>query len=158
LALIGFLFLDWFGLDTFVQGSVKEGDGSELGFVNVAAGGGFSGWDSLGWFALALCVIAIVAGLAVPIAYARSEGPALAQFTAVLSCMFGILAIIALIVQVIFQPGPDEIVGVESGWWLGLLACLGIARGGYLSMHDEYIPDVPLPDVEVRPVPSIEAQ
>ena len=134
LALLGFMFMDWFSLES-------------------ARASGISGWDALGWLALALCAIAFVAGLALPLVYARSESPALPELTAVLCGLFGSLAVIALLVQVIFQPGPDEIVSVESGWWLGLLATLAIARGGYLSMHDEYVPDLPLPDVEVRPAP-----
>jgi drug/metabolite transporter (DMT)-like permease len=146
LALVGFLFLDWFG--------VTGGPGQKPGWTAYAhVLDGSTGWDTLGWLALALCLIAMLLGLAVPLAYARSESPALPELTAVLCCFAGILAVIALLVQVIFQPGPDELVRVESGWWLGLLAALGIARGGYLSMHDEFITDVPLPDVEVRPAP-----
>ena len=154
LALIGFLFLDWFSVPK-VEGAVFNRAVGAPAYAGVFSlhGGGVSGWDSLGWLALALCVIAIVAGLAVPVVYARSESPALPELSAILACFFGIVAVIALLVQVIFQPGPDELVRVESGWWLGLLAAVGIARGGYLSMRDEFVPDVPLPDVEVRPAP-----
>jgi hypothetical protein len=153
LALLGFLFMDWFEISAVVQGSSSSSDGNTLGFVNVISGGGVSGWDSLGWLALALVVLALLAGLALPLVFATHESPVLPQFTAVCALLIGSVAAIALVVQVIFQPGPDEIVSVQSGWWLGFLATLGIARGGYLSMHDEYLQDVPLPDVEVRPAP-----
>ena len=132
LALLGFLFLDWFGVED---------------------GAGTSGWDSLGWLALALCVLAIVAGLAVPILFALHESPVLPLFGAIVAVLVGALAVIALLVQVIFQPGPDELVVVRSGWWLGLLAAAGVARGGFLSMRDEYLPGVPIPDVPLRPAP-----
>ena len=156
LALVGFLFLDWFGTPA-IEGAYfnrSVGAPAYAGKFSLTSDG-ISGWDSLGWLALALCITAIIAGLALPIIYARNESPSLPEVTAVIACFVGTLAAIGLIVQVIFQPGPDEFVRVESGWWLGFLATCGIARGGYLSMRDEYIPDIPLPDVEVRPAPSI---
>ena len=128
-ALLAFLFLvDWFG--------------------------DASGWDSLGWFALALCVLTIVAGLALPLVFAFYESPVLPLFSAICAMLLGGLAVIALLVQVVAQPGQDELVAVQSGWWLGLLAAAGVARGGFLSMRDEYLPGVPLTDVPVRPAPA----
>ena len=132
LALFGFLFLDWFGAH---------------------GGAGVSGWDSLGWLALALCVLAIAAGVALPFVFGLSEGPVLSLATAIVAMLAAGLAVIALLVQVVFQPGPDALVDVLSGWWLGLLAAAGIARGGFLSLRDEYLPGVPIPDVPVRPAP-----
>ncbi|MEJ7787386.1 MAG: hypothetical protein WKF96_21490 [Solirubrobacteraceae bacterium] len=132
LALIGFLFLDWFG---------------------ITGGNGVSGWDSLGWFALALCVLAILVGLALPLVFGFVESPVLPLTTAIAAMLLGGLAVIALLVQAVLQPGPDEVVGVQSGWWLGLLAAAGVARGGFLSMRDEYLPGVPLADIELRPAP-----
>jgi hypothetical protein len=129
LALFGFLFTHWFG----VPGP---------GFV--------SGWDYLGWFTLTLCVLAILVGLALPIAFATRESPVLPQLLAVVAAMVGILAVVAILVENLTQ--PDGAI-VLSGWWLGLLAAGGVARGGYLSMHDEYLQDVPLADVPVRPAP-----
>jgi hypothetical protein len=128
LTLLGVLFLvDWFG--------------------------DASGWDALGWFALALCVLSIVAGLAVAIVFALYESPVLPQFIAVCALFVGSLTVIALLVQVVFQPGTDELVTVKAGWWLGLLAAAGVARGGFLSMRDEYLADQPTADVPVRPAP-----
>ncbi|MDX6666041.1 MAG: hypothetical protein QOG68_2247 [Solirubrobacteraceae bacterium] len=157
LALFGVMFLDWFGVPVVLntQTDVAKGTGNTLGFLNISAqhANGLSGWDSLGWLALALCVLAIVAGLAVAIVFALCESPVLPLLAAGCALVIGTLAVIALIVQVIFQPGPDELVDVKSGWWLGLLAVLAVARGGYLSMHDEFLVDVPIRDVEVRPAP-----
>jgi hypothetical protein len=132
LALLGFLFLDWFG---------------------VPAGPGLSGWDALGWFALAVCVLAIVAALALPFVFVLYESPVLPMFAATLTMLLGGLAVIAILVTSIAQPGSDELVDLKSGWWLGLLAAFGVARGGFLSLRDEYLPAVPLADVPVRPAP-----
>lgn len=147
LALLGFLFLDWFGVP-LPAGSflVRFGDGKW-------AHGALSGWDSLGWLALALCLLTILAGLAVPIVFSLYESPVLPQLTAILATTLGILTVIALLVQVVAQPGHDELVAVQAGWWLGLLAAAGVARGGFLSMRDEYLPGVPIPDVPLRPAP-----
>jgi hypothetical protein len=132
LALLGFLFLDWF---------------------RVGGAGGVSGWDSLGWFAVALCVLTIVAGLALPIVFALYESPVLPLFVAIVAVMLATVAVIALLVQVVWQPGEDGATTLQSGWWLGLLAAAGVARGGFLSMRDEYLPGVPIPDVPLRPAP-----
>lgn len=131
LALLAFLWLDWFATPT----------------------SGLSGWDSLGWLALALCLLAIAAGLALPVVVGLQRSPVLPMLAAIVTMLAGGLAVLALIVQVVFQPGPDELVSVRSGWWLGLLAAAGVARGGFLSMRDEHVPGVALPEVEARPAP-----
>ena len=132
IALFGFLYLDWF---------------TEFGKAA-------TGFESLGWLAMALCVLAILAGLALPPIFAFMESPVLPVFMAIVATLLGGLAAIALLVQVIAQPGQDEQVTVMSGWWLGFLAACGISRGGFLSMRDEYLPGVPIPDVPVRPAPA----
>ena len=129
IALLAFLFLvDWFS--------------------------GVSGWDSLGWFALVLCVLAVVAGLTCAAMFSLHESPVLPVGSAIAATFFGVLAVIALLVQVVLQPGTDESVTVQAGWWLGLLSAAGVARGGFLSMRDEYLPGAPMPDVDVRPAPA----
>lgn len=135
IALLAFLLLvDWFG-------------------APAVEGGAASGWESLGWLALVLCLLAVVAGLATAVAFSLYDSPVLPILAAIAATVIGILAVVALLVQVIFQPGEDGGVQVLAGWWLGLLAAAGIARGGFLSMRDEYLPDVPIADVPVRPAP-----
>ena len=129
LALFGFLFTNWFG---------------------VVGRGYVSGWDYLGWFTLALCVVAILAGLALPLVFATHESPVLPVGMAIVALLAGGLATIAILVENLAQPAGAIVL---SGWWLGLLAAVGVARGGFLSMRDEYLPGVPLPDVPVRPAP-----
>ena len=151
LALLGFLFLDWFGA-TGVEGSYRNARSGWTAYAAVADPG-LSGWDSLGWLALALCVLTVAAGLALPFVFGLVESPVLPLAAAIAAMLIGGLAVIALLVQVVAQPGQDEVVGVQSGWWLSLLAAAGVARGGFLSMRDEYLPGVPLADVELRPAP-----
>lgn len=148
LALIGFLYLDWF---TEAPATVVDASGATTYTGTDATA---TGWESLGWLALGLCVLAIVAGLALVLAFSFAESPVLPVLAAILTTLLGGLAAIALVVQAIFQPGEDSLVGVMSGWWLGFLAACGIARGGFLSMRDEYLPGVDVPDAELRPAPA----
>lgn len=150
LALLGVLFLDWFAGELGPLTGRHHGGWTAYAYDT----GGISGWDSLGWFALALCVLTIVAGVAVPLLFATQQSPVLPLFTAICALFLGTLAVIALLVQVVAQPGPDELVAVKAGWWLGLLSAAGVARGGFLSMRDEYLPGVPVADVPVRPAPA----
>ena len=148
LALLGFLFLDWYGA-TGLEGAYLAPHRATV-FAYQHAGG--SGWDSLGWLTLTLCVLAIVAGLALPFVFAGYESPVLPVFTAAVTVFLAGLACLAIVVQGIFQPDGGSAV-VLSGYWLGLIAAFGIARGGFLSMRQEYLPGVPIKDVEVRPAP-----
>ena len=128
-ALFVFEFLDWFG--------------------------GASGWSSLGWAAVLFCVLAIAAGLTLPLVGAANDSPVLAVIFAVCATLFGSLAVVALLIQVIAQPGPDELVDVQAGWWLGLLAAIGVALGGWLSMRQESTPNARDRPVDVRPAPPV---
>jgi hypothetical protein len=114
---------------------------------------GASGWHVLGWAALAACVLAIVAGLALPLAAATHESPVLPISASIMASLAGGIAIIALLIQVILQPGPDQLVEVKAGWWLGLIACFGIAGGGWLAMRDERSPNARERPIETRPAP-----
>ncbi|MCW2966475.1 MAG: hypothetical protein JWM71_247 [Solirubrobacteraceae bacterium] len=149
LALLGFLFLDWFGLSG-VEGVYGDGDTgrSTLSIAHLNT----SGWHALGWLTLALCVLAIAAGLALPFVVALYESPVLPVLAAILTVVTAGLALVAILVEGIFQPDGGSTV-VLSGYWLGLIATFAIARGGFLSMRDEYLPAVPIKDIEVRPAP-----
>jgi len=156
LALLGFLFLDWFAAGL---GPLSTAPGEVRAYATgwTAYGPGefrASGWDSLGWLALALCVLAIAAGLLLPLVVASFESPVLPIFAGIAAQLLGLLAVVALIVQVIFQPGDDRHTTVLSGWWLGLIAAAGIARGGFASIRDEHSPAAKPVDVPVRPAPA----
>jgi tetrahydromethanopterin S-methyltransferase subunit C len=152
LALVGFLFLDWF---TFVPRVVNAAPlTTGVDEVTFYGPGSITGWDSLGWFALGVCVLAIVAGVLLPFVLAFWEAPVLPVSVAITAQLLGGLAVVALIVQNIFQPGDNASTIVLSGWWLGLIAAAGIAYGGFLSIRDEHSPAAKPVDVPVRPAPA----
>lgn len=146
-ALVGFLFLDWFGR---VPGTLRVG-GNGVAFYLV---GGESGWHSLGWAALAACVLAIVAGLALAALSATHESPVLPVAGAVVASFVAALALLALLIQVIAQPGPDQLVEVKSGWWLGLISCFGILSGSWMALRDDHTPHARVRKYEIRPAPQ----
>jgi hypothetical protein len=151
LALCGFLFLDWFG-NGGLEGVYFNRAVGAPAHAGVFSASNASGWHSLGWLTLALCALAIAAGIALPFVLAVYESPVLPVFGAIVTMLLAGLAAIAIVVQGVFQPHGGAVV-VRSGYWLGLIAAFGIARGGFVSMRDEYLPGVPVADVEVRPAP-----
>ncbi len=152
LALFGVLFLDWFRLAAAVSGTTDQGAAFDAVFSREA-----SGWSSLGWLALGLCDLAILAGIALVLVSASQESPVLPVLAAICSSLFGILGTFALLIQLIAQPEDDSYTAVKAGWWLGLVCVMGIAIGGWLAMRDDRTPNARERPIEVRPVPPVEA-
>jgi hypothetical protein len=112
--LLGSLFADWFG---------PEAE---------------SGWSSLGWITLAFCIaaIAIAAWLALATAIARPVAQLVAA--GVLTATVGTLVLPVLALRVlVFQPGANELTTVRVAAYLGLIAVLVIAIGGWWSIKDD---------------------
>jgi hypothetical protein len=56
----------------------------------------------------------------------------------VLTATAGTLAFVVLVLRaLVFQPGPNDLVVVRYGAWLGLLAALILAVGGWWAIKDE---------------------
>jgi hypothetical protein len=128
------LFLPWFAVELPAP---AESNGI-LSLVGVVGDLEESGWDSLGWFVLVLALAAI--GCAAWLAIANATGRPVAQAVAasVLTPTAGTLAFVALALRaLVFQPGPNEIVVLRYGAWLGLLAALVLAVGGWWALKDE---------------------
>jgi hypothetical protein len=115
---------------------------------------GESGWESLGWVVLALAIAAIGCGGWLIIATAVASPIAQQVAAAVLTATAGTLAFVGLALRtLVFQPGPNELAHARYGAWLGLLAVLVVAVGGWWSIKDErldapesaYTPPAPRP-------------
>ena len=142
-ALIASLFLHWYGLE------------GELEPLAVAAGFSLAatGWQSFGVLDVVLTLLALVP-LALVVLQATRPSPSIPVAFSVLTVLAGGLATLLVVIRLIDQPGPNELVGVEAGAWLGLAATLFVAIGGWRSLRAEDIPGVPLPPVEHRPTPA----
>jgi len=148
------LFLPWFGVElpTPAESSDMVNLVKSLGDLDS------SGWDSLGWFVLVLALTAI--GCAAWLAIANATGRPVAQAVAasVLTATAGTLAFAALALRaLVFQPGPNEFVGMRYGAWLGLLAALVLAVGGWWALKDERTdaPESAFRPPEPRPPPRL---
>ena len=126
IALAILLGLDWFFLST----------------PDARIGAHESGIRSLGWFAALLCLAAIGWSLALTFVTLTQRPTAFPVIAAVMTWIFGLLAVLAIAVRLIFQPtlGVDATaadVEVELPAWLGLIAAMGITLGGWLTLADE---------------------
>lgn len=128
-----FMFFRWYGAE--ISGSAGT----------IAFGGTGSGGDA--WQALEVIPIFLMLAIAVSIGAAvlRLAGsdwkPAVPPGVAV--CVAGGLAALLILIRIVFPPGFGEFGGVtvdatlEVGIFLGLLAALGIAYGGWRAMAEE---------------------
>jgi hypothetical protein len=128
--LLGVLFADWFGPSDA------------------------SGWDALGWVTLAFCVAASAAAAWLVIATAADRPLAQQVAAGVLTSTIGALGFVVVALRaLVFQPGPNDLVTLRYGAWLGLLAALIVAVGGWWAVKDErtdapesaYTPPAPRP-------------
>jgi hypothetical protein len=148
-ALLVTLFLPWFGIEL-------PGPAGNLVNPFVAEAGGTSGWNTLGWLVIVLALAAV--GCAAWLAFANATGRPVAQSVAasVLTATAGTFAFVMLALRaLIFQPGPNELVVVRYGAWLGLLAALVLAVGGWWATKDERTdaPESAYTPPEPRPAP-----
>ncbi len=144
-ALLVVMFLEW-----YAAGGTTKVAGRDI-HISV----GFTAWEAFGVTDILLALAALIAiGLAVLTATRRS--PALPVAASVITATTGILATLLVLYRILNQPGPNELIGVDAGAWVGLAACLGVFLGAWLSLSDERSRPVdPLPPVpERRPTPA----
>src|SRR3954468_5590016 len=120
------MFFSWYG--------VGGAAGSILSAANIDTT--VNAWKAFDFIDLLLFVTAIVAiGAAVLAASGRSV--ALPVAASVVVTVLGIIVTLLVLYRIINQPGPNDVVDVKFGAYLGFLICLGIAVGGFLAMADE---------------------
>jgi hypothetical protein len=120
------MFFSWYG--------IGGAAGSILGAANIDTT--VNAWKAFDFIDLVLFVTALVAiGAAVLAASGRSV--ALPVAASVVVTVLGIIVTLLVLYRIINQPGPNDVVDVKFGAYLGFLVCLGIAVGGFLAMADE---------------------
>ena len=132
-ALFIIMFFSWFGIPTAEvvtpAGSVDITGLAEASGADTTA----NAWQSFDFIDLVLLVTVIVAvGLAVMSAAGTSVNLPVAA--SALTTGLGILATLLVLYRIIDPPGDLD---REFGVFLGLIACAGIAAGGWLSMQEE---------------------
>jgi hypothetical protein len=114
--------------------------------------------DASAWAAFAIVDVVLASLTLVPLALvglqASRRSPALPVAFSVFSVLAGVLATLLILWRLLDQPGPSEDVSVRLGAWLGLLAALAIATGGWRSLRVEAMPGAASPPIEDLPVPG----
>jgi hypothetical protein len=125
-------FVKWYGV-TLPDGVSQTADalGIDLSGASVD---GWTGHSVLRW----LMLLTIIAALALAFLTATQRTVALPVTMAVIVTALASLLTVLLAYRVIInEPGPNDLIDVKLGAWLGLLSSAAIAYGGYLSMRDE---------------------
>jgi hypothetical protein len=134
-ALLAAMFLHWYRTDVRI-----------VAFEETA-------WQAFDVLDVVLALLALVP-LALVYTQATRRSPSIPVALSVCTTLAGALAALLILYRIINQPGPNDIVDVQPGAWLGLLAALVIAAGGWRSMRVEPIPGTPLPAIEDLPAPA----
>jgi hypothetical protein len=107
-------------------------------FLDWVGPGGQSGWSALGWLTLVFCLAAIAVAAWLVLATVLAHPVAQLVAAAALTALLGTLAVLVLLVRTaVAQPGVDAVTSIEGGAYLGLLAALLIAVGGWWAIADE---------------------
>jgi hypothetical protein len=97
-----------------------------------------SGWGSLGWLALVPIVLAIALGLALVVAtLTERDSAAIPVSIGVFAVPWALLAVLAILVRLVAQPGPNAETVVRWPAWLGLVGALAILVGAWRAIGDE---------------------
>jgi hypothetical protein len=136
------MFLDWYGLDVAL---------GALGRLDLGA----NAWEAFGVIDLVLALL-VVLGIATLVSQLVGRGPALPVALEVITSTVALIAALLVAYRILNQPGPNDLVDVKLGAWLGLLATLGVFWGAWKALSDERPrpADPPAPEPDRRPTPS----
>jgi purine-cytosine permease-like protein len=111
-------------------------------------------WEAFEVTDLLLALVAIL-GLGAAVATITQRGPALPVGLGVVTSALGLVVLLVLLYRILNEPGPDDVVEVRPGAWLGVLAALLVVAGAWRSIADEAPRpgDTVTADVERRPAP-----
>jgi hypothetical protein len=129
--LVALFFFDWYSAGTSVT--------LPLG-TTVSVSGDFGAWDSegfLGLIANLIILAAAVSAVGLAILTATSRTIALPVAASATTAALGIGAVVMVLLRMLFQPGPNELISLKFGILLALIAALVVAYGGWESMKEE---------------------
>ena len=136
LAALVSLWLNWF-------------DASELVAV--------SGWEAFSVTDV-LLALAAVCGIALVPVTAANDSPARPVAVGVLTLTLAGLALLLVAYRIVLnEPGPNALVGIEPGGYLGLLASLALFAAALGAVRDESSPHQAPIEPEQLPAPPREA-
>ena len=131
--LVAMFAFDWYEISGF--GGLIEQFGDAVGVDT-----GIKAWDGqgfLGTIANLVILAAAVAAVALAILTATSRTVALPVAASAITAGLGIGAVVMVLLRMVFQPGPNEVVDLRFGIFLALIGAAMIAYGGWQSMQEE---------------------
>ena len=136
------MFLDWYAPNV-VFGAL---DRLDLG-VNA--------WEAFGVIDLLLALV-VVLGVALLAFQFAGRGPALPVAIEVVTSTLALIALLFVAYRIVNQPGPNDLVDVLFGAWLGLVSVAVVFWGAWKALSDERPrpADPPAPEPERRGTPA----
>jgi hypothetical protein len=121
------MFLSWYGVNfgDSIANQLVKASGAD---TTVTA------WQAFDWVDI-LLVLAIGGTIAIALTQSGSGGMTIAGI--------GAVATFFVAYRILNQPGPNDVVDVKFGAWLGLLLCIAIMVGGYRASQEEGVPGPP---------------
>ncbi len=107
--------------------------------------GDITAWSAFGLIDLWLVLTALLA-IAVPVATALKDSPAVPVALDVVTWAVALIATILVLIRVLAEPQGDIVTGREWGLLVGALAVLTVLAGAWLAMRDESAPGIRQPE------------
>ena len=116
---------------------------------------GLTAWGAFSFVDLLVAVVALL-GMTLAASQVIGRGPALPVALGVTTTTLALAGTLLLAYRILNQPGPNDLISVEAGAYVGLLASLGVFLGAWLSLSDERPrpADPPPPEPQRRPTPA----
>jgi hypothetical protein len=115
-------------------------------------GRNLTAWRAFSIIDVLLALVALL-GLSLALTTAVRRTPALPVALGVIGSPAGALASLIVLIRIVDPPGPNDLVGLCAGVWVGLAGALAVAAGAWWSLRDERNRGVPAGPVEARPAP-----
>ena len=123
------LWMSWYGVDV---GSGAVGKLVAASGVDTTA----SGWQAFGMTDILLAITALIA-IAMAVMAANGTRLELPVRLSTLTAGLGAVMTVIVLYRIINQPGPNDVITVQWGAYLGLVLVALVAYGGVRSMGDE---------------------
>ncbi len=142
------LFLHWYAVDLAIRPAHPAGVLSTFTGTLPQQ----TGWQAFTVTDILLAAYALLA-IAVLIVAVTARGPAKPIGFEVVASALGGFAVLLVAYRILNQPGPNSIVEVRTGAWIGLAATAVAWGGSWLAMRDESTPGAVVPELPLRPAP-----
>jgi hypothetical protein len=133
-ALFIVMFISWFGFET---APIQTPGGVEFDVPTIE--GSFSAWEAFDFIDIVL-LLAVIAGVGLLVLSASQANVNLPVAASAITAGLGILATLLVLYRIIDPPdfGAEGLdVSRKIGVYLGLIASVGIAAGGWMAMQEE---------------------